>query len=336
MIPRYSRPEMARHLVRREPLRDLAQGRDRRHRGPRRARRRAARRRWPPSGEGPLRRGAHRRHREGGPARRHRLRLQRGRERRARGPLAPLRPDLLGRGGHRARHAHARRLRPHPQRRARPDRGGQGARVRVQGHADDRPHPRRARRAHDLRPQARALVRRAAAATCARLERARETIAVGKLSGAVGTFSHLPPEVEEEVCARLGLAARAGRLAGPAARPPRRGDDAPWRSPRPASRSSPPRSARCRRPRCARSRSRSAAKQKGSLGHAPQAQPGGLRAGHRPRPPGARQRPGRARERRPVARARHQPLLGGAGDRPRQLPGPRPHAAALHRRSCAA
>jgi adenylosuccinate lyase len=38
-----------------------------------------------------------------------------------------------------------------------------------------------------------------------RLERARETIAVGKLSGAVGTFSHLPPEVEEAVCARLGL-----------------------------------------------------------------------------------------------------------------------------------
>ena len=38
-----------------------------------------------------------------------------------------------------------------------------------------------------------------------RLERARETIAVGKLSGAVGTFSHLPPAVEEEVCRRLGL-----------------------------------------------------------------------------------------------------------------------------------
>jgi adenylosuccinate lyase len=39
----------------------------------------------------------------------------------------------------------------------------------------------------------------------ARLDRARATIAVGKLSGAVGTFSHLPPEVEEAVCARLGL-----------------------------------------------------------------------------------------------------------------------------------
>src|SRR6185436_6889680 len=30
-----------------------------------------------------------------------------------------------------------------------------------------------------------------------RLDRARATIAYGKLSGAVGTFSHLPPEVEE-------------------------------------------------------------------------------------------------------------------------------------------
>ncbi len=38
-----------------------------------------------------------------------------------------------------------------------------------------------------------------------RLARARATIAVGKLSGAVGTYSHLPPDVEAEVCAKLGL-----------------------------------------------------------------------------------------------------------------------------------
>ena len=38
-----------------------------------------------------------------------------------------------------------------------------------------------------------------------RLARARATIAVGKLSGAVGTFAHLPPEVEANVCRRLGL-----------------------------------------------------------------------------------------------------------------------------------
>lgn len=38
-----------------------------------------------------------------------------------------------------------------------------------------------------------------------RLERARTAVAVGKLSGAVGTSAHLPPSVEETVCARLGL-----------------------------------------------------------------------------------------------------------------------------------
>ena len=40
-----------------------------------------------------------------------------------------------------------------------------------------------------------------------RLERARETISIGKLSGAVGTFSHLGPDVEAEVCAKIGLKA---------------------------------------------------------------------------------------------------------------------------------
>ncbi len=40
-----------------------------------------------------------------------------------------------------------------------------------------------------------------------RLVAARETVSVGKLSGAVGTFAHLPPAVEAEACARLGLAA---------------------------------------------------------------------------------------------------------------------------------
>ncbi|HEX8493842.1 MAG TPA: adenylosuccinate lyase [Pyrinomonadaceae bacterium] len=38
-----------------------------------------------------------------------------------------------------------------------------------------------------------------------RLERARESVAVGKISGAVGAFAHLDPTVEEQVCARLGL-----------------------------------------------------------------------------------------------------------------------------------
>ncbi len=38
-----------------------------------------------------------------------------------------------------------------------------------------------------------------------RMRRAREVIRVGKLSGAVGTFAHLPPSIEAEVCRRLDL-----------------------------------------------------------------------------------------------------------------------------------
>jgi adenylosuccinate lyase len=40
-----------------------------------------------------------------------------------------------------------------------------------------------------------------------RVVRARDVVSVGKLSGAVGTFAHLPPAVEADVCRRLGLAA---------------------------------------------------------------------------------------------------------------------------------
>src|SRR3954451_16070771 len=38
-----------------------------------------------------------------------------------------------------------------------------------------------------------------------RIGRARTVVSVGKLSGAVGTFGHLPPSIEEDVCRRLGL-----------------------------------------------------------------------------------------------------------------------------------
>jgi adenylosuccinate lyase len=42
-----------------------------------------------------------------------------------------------------------------------------------------------------------------------RFERASEEMLVGKFSGAVGTFAHLSPELEEKICARLGLKAAA-------------------------------------------------------------------------------------------------------------------------------
>src|SRR5512145_2010645 len=38
-----------------------------------------------------------------------------------------------------------------------------------------------------------------------RMLRARDTVAVGKISGAVGTFAHLNPAIEARVCERLGL-----------------------------------------------------------------------------------------------------------------------------------
>jgi adenylosuccinate lyase len=38
-----------------------------------------------------------------------------------------------------------------------------------------------------------------------RLRRAREAVRIGKISGAVGTFAHVDPDVEEEVCRLLGL-----------------------------------------------------------------------------------------------------------------------------------
>jgi len=38
-----------------------------------------------------------------------------------------------------------------------------------------------------------------------RLERLQEVVAVGKISGAVGTYANVPPQVEQLACARLGL-----------------------------------------------------------------------------------------------------------------------------------
>jgi len=43
----------------------------------------------------------------------------------------------------------------------------------------------------------------------ARFEAAAEGMRVGKFSGAVGTFAHLSPDLEEKMCARLGLQAAA-------------------------------------------------------------------------------------------------------------------------------
>ena len=136
---------------------------------------------------------------------------------------------------------------------------------------------------------------------------------MGKISGAVGTFAHVEPDVEEEACRLLGLEPapvstqivqrdrHAEFMTDPGHRRRLAGED----------RARDPLAAAHRDPRGG------GAVRGGAEGlerHAPQAQPGLAASSLRARPPPAQQRAGRARERRPVARAGHQPLVGGAGD----------------------
>ena len=76
-------------------------------------------------------------------------------------------------------------------------------------HADDRPYARDACRTDDVRLKL-AVWYDELRRQRRRLDLAREDIAVGKISGAVGTHAHVPPELEEEVCRALGLGRRAG------------------------------------------------------------------------------------------------------------------------------
>ena len=208
-------------------------------------------------------------------------------------------------------------------------RGRSRARRRAPPHADDRPHARRARRADDLRPEAGALVRGARPRHRARAARARRRSRVGKLSGAVGTFAHLPPSIEARRLRAARARAGAGLVAGHPARPPRRAAVARSRSPRRRSRSSRSRSAVCRRPRSARSRSRSPRARRArrrcrtSATRSAASRSSGSRGWCAATPRGAR-------ERRALARARHLALVGRARHPARQLHRARSHAAPLH------
>ena len=162
------------------------------------------------------------------------------------------------------------------------------------------------------------------AARLRRLERARETVAVGKLCGAVGTSAHLSPRVEAGVCKKLGLRPGADRHAGCPARHPRRIHDhagAGRREHRTLGRRVPP------SPAHGSARSRGTVHQgpERQQRHAAQAQSHHLGTPHRPRPRAPRQRRRRAGKRRPLARTRHQPQQRRAHHLPRFL-----HAARLH------
>ena len=148
----------------------------------------------------------------------------------------------------------------------------------------------------------------------ARLVAARAEIAVAQMSGAVGTFAHLDPRVEEYVAEQLGLA------------------------PEPVSTQIIPRDRHAAffatlgviasRHRAAGHRSAPPATQRGARGggvlpsgpegldgDAAQAQPGAEREPDRVGAGGACRGGAGAGERHAVARARHLAFVGGAGDR---------------------
>ena len=188
---------------------------------------------------------------------------------------------------------------------------------RVPRHADGRPHPRHPRRAHHLRRQARALGAAGAPRPRAAARGPASAIAVGKLSGAVGTYSNVDP-VGRAVRVRARSGSRRCRRprCSPATATPRCSTRA-RRSARRSSRSRS-RSATCSAPRCARSRSRSApGEQKGSSAMPHKRNPVKSEQLVRAGPRAARQPAGRARGRRAVARARHLALVGRAHHPPR-------------------
>ena len=163
-----------------------------------------------------------------------------------------------------------------------------------------------------------------------RLRAAMAGLAVGKISGPVGTYSHLEPDVERGGAGRAGARAGAGQHADRGARPARRVPDRRWPSPAAPSSASPPRCATSSTPRSARSWSRSGPARRArarcptsATPSSPSASSGMARLlrGYAHAGPGG---PG------PVARAGHQPQLGRAGRPARRDVPARLHAGALH------
>ena len=151
-----------------------------------------------------------------------------------------------------------------------------------------------------------------------RLGQARDRVAVGKLSGAVGTYSNIDPGVEAHVCAALGLVARARRPRwSPATGTPS--------SSTPARRSAATIEAIATEIRhLARSEVGEVEEPFGSARRAarrcPTSATRSRRAPVRPGPGAPRLPRRRAGGRRPLARAGHLPLLGRAGRPARRQP----------------
>ena len=73
------------------------------------------------------------------------------------------------------------------------------------GHGDDGPHPLGPRRADDVRASSSPAGRSSSSVAGVRLAAAVDEIGTGKISGPVGTYSHLEPAIEADVLAALGL-----------------------------------------------------------------------------------------------------------------------------------
>ena len=255
--------------------------------------------------EGAHRRRAHPRDREEGQARRHRLPDRRRRDGRPGGALAALRPDLLRRRRHRARRCCSR---------SRCDlllEGVDGLLAALKKQARRYKNTPMVGRTHGMHAEPITFGLKLLAwyeetrRNRERLARARASIAVGKISGAVGTYAHLDPAIEARglpqarprarpdldpggrsatgtptTCSALALLATVAREVRPRDPPPaahrgRRGRGAVHRGP------------------------------EGLLGDAAQEEPDHLRADLRPRARDARLRARGAREHRALARARH-------------------------------
>ena len=164
-----------------------------------------------------------------------------------------------------------------------------------------------------------------------RLRRARDVVSVGKLSGAVGTFAHLPPPIEADVCRRS--------VSSPppvASQVIQRDRHAELLTAIAITGSSLEKFALevrgLQKTEIGEVEEPFAKGQKGSSAMPHKRNPDRLRADRRSGAAAARQRACGAREQRPLARARHLALVGGARHPARQLHRARPHAAPLHPR----
>ena len=152
-----------------------------------------------------------------------------------------------------------------------------------------------------------------------RFDAAAEAVRVGKLSGAVGTFANIPPEVERLTCERLGLAPGADLDSGVAARPARpvpRRARAGRDHHRDHRRRGPPLAA----VRGAGGRGGVRDRAEGVERDAAQAEPGRVGEPDGPGAAAARLHGRGLRGRGAVARARHQPLVGREGSSSRTPP----------------